>query len=426
MQSIKKLTPWAYIPTLYFAEGLPYIIINVMLVTLLKSLDVSNEMIGLTSLFYLPWTLKPLWSPVVDGISTKRNWLLMMNLCLAIVFILAGSVLFAPNAILLLIIVLSFGAILSATHDIAIDGYYLHALDKGDQAFYTGIRSTFYRLAMIFGTGVLVILAGSIGNIENSSMETGWTMSFIVAGVIFLGIYFYHRSKLPTAESDVPIKNKLGISFVEAFTEYFKQKKILVIVAFILTYRLGEGLLVKMAQPFLMDSIDMGGFEIGVIDIGIMYGTVGVISLVVGGILGGFAIKKYSLKKLIFPMALAMNLPNLLYYFLSINATEIIANSSFLSIPQSVWIQGTIIVEQFGYGFGFTAFLVYLLHTSKGKYKSSHYAISTGIMALGMMLPGVISGFLEQNYGYTWLFAASFVCAIPGMIIIFYLPFPED
>jgi PAT family beta-lactamase induction signal transducer AmpG len=425
MPTNKKLTPWAYIPTLYFAEGLPYMIINIMSVAMFKSFGVDNEYIGLTSLFYLPWMIKPIWSPIVDGISTKRNWLLTMNFLLGIVFIICGSLLFSQDMMLMIALVMMIGAFISATHDIAIDGYYLHALSKGDQAFFSGIRSTFYRLAMIFGSGFLVVLAGRIAKSEGYDISDGWIASFMLAGLIFFIIFVYQKWILPKPETDLPITNMLGISFVEAFSEYFKQKKIFVIIAFILSYRLGEGLLVKMAQPFLMDSASEGGFGIGVEEIGIIYGTFGVLALVIGGILGGVILKKVSLKNMLLPMALAMNLPNLLYYFLSFNQAGI-ESGTFLIVSKEFMIQSTIIIEQFGYGFGFTSFMVYLLHTSKGKYKSSHYAISTGIMALGMMIPGTLSGYLESSIGYTILFAISFLASIPGMLIIFYLPHAEN
>ncbi|MFH1052065.1 MAG: MFS transporter [bacterium] len=409
--------PWSFIPTQYFAEGLPYVIVNTLSVAMFKSLGVSNELIGMTSLLYLPWAIKFLWGPFVDANLTKRKWLIMMQLLLGICFAVVAFIIQMPNIFLLSIIIFTIIAFLSATHDIATDGYYLHALDQKEQAFFTGIRSTFYRFSKIFGSGLLLALAGWIST-NYSNNKFGWTITFIISASLFFFFYLYHGFILPYPLTDQPVRNEKknisSIPFIEVFKEYFKQPMIGVILAFILLYRLGEGLLEKMAQPFLIDPYKEGGLKLSEIQVGLMYGTFGVMALLAGGILGGWLIKKYSLKKLIWGFAFAMNLPNLLYAYMAYFTPDILT------------VQLCIILEQFGYGLGFTAFMVYLLYISRGKFKTSHYAISTGIMAVGMMLPGFFSGFLQQEVGYFWLFVLSFLFTIPGMLTIFFLPIYES
>jgi MFS transporter, PAT family, beta-lactamase induction signal transducer AmpG len=414
---MKKNNPWSFIPTQYFAEGLPYVIVNTMSVAMFKSLGASNEFIGLTSFLYIPWAIKFLWGPFVDANSTKRKWLLWMQLILSICFVLMALSLHLTIFTLIALIIFSIISFISATHDIATDGFYLHALNKKDQAFFTGIRSTFYRISMIFGSGLLVWLAGYLGG-NTGNIYHGWSVAFFITAGIFLLFFLYHSKILPYPHTDKPVreivKESSKVPIAKVFREYFTQDKIGLILTFILTYRLGEGILVKMAQPFLLDELNKGGLHISLGNVGIMYGTFGIIALLIGGILGGWLVKNYSLKKLIFPLALAMNIPNILYAFLA------------LYKPGIIVIQSCIIIEQFGYGLGFTAFMIYLLYISRGTFKTSHYAISTGIMAVGMMIPGFISGFLQQQLGYFWLFITSFIFTIPGMIIIFFLPYYEN
>jgi PAT family beta-lactamase induction signal transducer AmpG len=427
----EKRNPWAIVPSLYFAEGLPYILINNLSVVMLKSMGVPNDLIGYTSFLYLPWMLKFLWAPAVDGSSTKRNWILAMQFAMAAMF---GMIAFGaqwPSFFWPLTAMFTIAAFMSATHDIAIDGYYLHALGKKDQAFFTGIRSTFYRIAIIFGSGILVMLAGDIGK-RTGEISIGWTIAFIISAGLFAISSIYHKIVLPFPKTDKAIKKKASVPFAEAFKSYFGQPGIISILAYILLYRFGEGMLVKMAQPFIMDPPSAGGLGIGVTEVGLYYGTVGVIALVIGGILGGWLIKKRSLKSLIWPMALMMNLPNILYIYLassrpieisSIDLSAIFGKGATVTVH--LVLQASIAIEQFGYGFGFTAFMVFLMYMAKGKYKTTHYAISTGIMALGMMLPGFLSGWLQIQVGYFWLFVCATALTLPGMATIFFIPLKE-
>ena len=413
----KNKSPWNFIPTQYFAEGLPYVIVNTLSVAMYKSLGISNELIGITSLLYLPWAIKFLWGPFIDANLTKRKWILMMQLLLGICFTVVALIIQLPNIFLLSIIIFTVIAFLSATHDIATDGFYLHALEQKEQAFFTGIRSTFYRFSMVFGSGLLVTAAGWIGSYYDNN-KFGWTLAFLITTSLFILFYFYHKWILPYPETDKPVrsdnKNISSVPFFIVFKEYFKQPKIGVILAYILLYRFGEGLMLKMAQPFFLDSHKNGGLNLSLEEVGIMYGTFGVMALLAGGILGGWLIKKFSLKKLIWYYALAMNIPCLLFVYMA------------FTFPNHYIIQICIIVEQFGYGLGFTAYMVYLLYISKGEFKTSHYAISTGLMAFGMMIPGLLSGFIQNEVGYFLLFVISFLCTIPGMITIFFLPIYES
>lgn len=422
----RNRNPWFFIPSQYFAEGLPYVLVNNLSVVMYKSLGVANDLIGYTSFLYLPWSLKPLWSPFVDAFATKRKWVIAMQILLGAIFVITALSIPTSNFFLLTIILFTIAAFLSATHDIATDGFYLHALNKSDQAFFSGIRSTFYRLSVIFGSGLLVMFAGMFAGKAGTTLPEGWMYAFILSSVLFALFFIYHRQVLPYPLTDKPVReHSSSATFLEAFRLYFKQEKIAVILAFILIYRLGEGLLVKMAQPFLLDKRGMGGIGLTVGDVGLMYGTVGVIALLAGGILGGWLIKKYGLKRLFWFMALSMNIPNLLYVYLAAFQPDF-SFEIFGSIKIYPFIQGCIVIEQFGYGIGFSAYMVYLLYISKGKFKTSHYAISTGFMAVGMMIPGLVSGWLQMHVGYTWLFLLSFIFTIPGMCLIPFLPIKRD
>ncbi|NER25076.1 MAG: AmpG family muropeptide MFS transporter [Symploca sp. SIO1C2] len=414
---ITSQNPWWILPTLYFAQGLPYILINSVSVIMYKNMGISNAQIAFwTGLLNLPWVIKMFWGPIVDIYSTKRNWVIgtqiAMTLCL-------GAVAFSlqlPNFFFISLLIFTIGAFISATSDIATDGFYMLALTPEQQAFYAGIRSVFFRMAVIFGTGGLVILAGQLEeNLNNIPLS--WSITMAIAAVIFGIIFVYHRFSLPFPESDAPnqkTEERDKIPFVTIVSSYFKQAKIPAILAFILFYRFGEAMLVKLSNPFLLDPISEGGLGLTTSEVGLVYGTFGVISLIVGGIIGGAIISKFGLKKTIFPLALALNLPDLFYVYMAYNQ------------PSIELVYPLVSLEQFGYGLGFTAFMVYLMHVSKGEYKTSHYAISTGIMALGMMVPGMVSGFLQQSLSYPLFFVVVCFLTIPGMATIFFLPLPEE
>ncbi|WP_340114044.1 MFS transporter [Maribellus mangrovi] len=597
----KQRSPWFWIPTLYFAEGIPYVIVMTLSVIMYKRLGISNADIALyTSWLYLPWVIKPLWSPIVDILKTKRFWIIIMQLVIGVG--LAGVAFTIPVERFFQYTLAFFWLIAfsSATHDIAADGYYMLELSDGDQAFFVGIRSTFYRFAMLTGQGLLVILAGSLEtftglqplkvevqalpaevktvdfntsefqdlqqegetyfvseneltipigkvdgadadsvfhvvnqwNIDNQfypadetikkdqkvswwhqvvaepmegflrkifkaevptlSDEVGnyaiipirlsnqpepnqvqvlnfgyekgdksiklireyryefsdknwdkpafavvqldskldrpttasfigrsgnisfaWSVVFMVIAAMFVLFFIYHRFILPRPASDVPNKAEgSGVltEFLKTFASFFQKKQIGVAILFMLLYRLAESQLVKLASPFLLDAREVGGLGLTTGDLGLVYGTAGMIALTIGGILGGVVASRNGLKYWIWWMALAINLPNLAYLLLS------------LFTPESLWyVAAAVVIEQFGYGFGFTAYMLYMIYISQGKYKTAHYALTTGFMALGMMIPGMISGWLQEIVGYQNFFIWVMICTIPIFLVLPFL-----
>lgn len=439
----KSISPWFYVPSLYFAEGMPYMIINAVSVVFYKNLGISNPQIAFwTSIINLPWVVKMFWGPAVDIYSTKRRWLLTMQfamcLCLAVLafsfqlpnsfftisfsfgpFLGLGPLAFSfqtSTFFSVSLAILFIGAFISATYDIATDGFYMLALSEEKQAFFVGIRTLCYRLAIIFSTGFLVYFAGNLEK-NNGNIPLSWSITLGLASVIFAILFVFHLFTLPQPE----VKNsresettRNEIPFVSVIRSYFAQRGIFAILAFILLYRLGEAMLVKIATLFLLDETTAGGLGLSTEQYGLVYGTFGVISLISGGILGGLVIAKYGLKKCLLPMALALNLPDLFYVYMAYNK------------PPLELVYPLVSLEQFGYGLGFTAFTVYLMHICKGEYKTSHFAISTGLMALGLMLPGAISGQIQQSIGYPTFFIYVFLLTIPGMATIFFIPLDEE
>lgn len=599
--STKQRSPWFWVPSLYFAEGIPYVLVMTLSVIMYKRLGISNTDIALyTSWLYLPWVIKPLWSPIVDILKTKRFWIIIMQLVIGVG--LAGVAFTIPVDRFFQFTLAFFWLIAfsSATHDIAADGYYMLELSTGDQAFFVGIRSTFYRIAMLTGQGLLVILAGSLEtytglqplkvevqainssiqtiefspqdfialdeegetffvseneltipigtvdgeqagdiiarvnqwNIQNQFYEAdevlpqkselswwqnhislpfenflkkvfntevvplsdeignyailpiqiskqpvqndvlvlnfgyekgdksiklareyrfefseknwdkpafavvqldsklnkptsasfigrsgnisfAWSVVFMVIAAMFVLFFIYHRFILPRPASDVPNKTEgsgVFTEFVKTFTTFFQKKQIGVAILFMLLYRLAESQLVKLASPFLLDAREVGGLGLTTGDLGLVYGTVGMVSLTVGGILGGVVASQNGLKYWLWWMAAAINLPNLSYLLLS------------LFTPESLWyVAAAVVVEQFGYGFGFTAYMLYMIYISQGKYKTAHYALTTGFMALGMMIPGMISGWLQEIIGYQNFFIWVMICTIPIFLVLPFL-----
>jgi MFS transporter, PAT family, beta-lactamase induction signal transducer AmpG len=432
--------PWIWVPTIYFAEGLPYTIVNLVSVVFFKNLGASNELIGLTSILYLPWVLKGFWGPVVDIYSTRRRWILRLELLSAALFLCLAFIVFEPNILTASIICFAFIAFVSATHDIAIDGFYLDALNKNDQALFVGVRSTAYKFSWLFGNGALVFLAGFIaqqyviganadgkmvyGNVELllagfhisiSAVAFGWAVAFAVCGILFLLIYLFQFFYLPypetrSAKSDEP---QVKHNFFEAFKTYFTQVRIGWIVLYVLIFRLGDALMLKMTPPFLMDPIENGGMAISTKEIGILNGTVGTISLLAGGILGGVLIAKQGLRRWMWPTALMQNTAIILYWILAVYR------------PALLWVYVANSYEQFSYGLGVSAYTVFLMRTVMPEFKASHYAITTAFMAAGVLVPQIFSGYLQAWLGYQNYFFMSFLVAIPGLVTIFFLPLED-
>ncbi len=402
---------WAWVPSLYYAEGIPYIVVMYVSVMFYKSMGISNAQVALyTSWLYLPWVIKPLWSPIVDMLKTKRLWIVVMQLIVGAS--LGGIALSIPTNHYFKYTMAFFWllAFSSATHDIAADGFYMLGLSQKNQSFFIGIRSTFYRFAMITGQGVLIMLAGYFET-KASSIAVAWSYTFYIITFLFLAFFVYHKFILPYPKIDMPaIRDKTqGVfkDFFEAFVIFFKKDQIGKAIAFLLIFRFGEAQLVKLAQPFLYDPRAQGGLGLSLEEIGFVYGTVGILALTIGGILGGFLAAKGGLKKWIWWMFAAINIPHLLYIYMSYAQP-----SNFLII--NLCVAG----EQFGYGFGFTAYMLYMIYISDGNFKTAHYAICTGFMALSMMIPGMFSGWIQEILGYKHFFLWVFLTMIPGYYII--------
>ena len=425
MNSTKRISPWAWVPTLYFAQGIPYFIVNNISVLMFAKMGVPNgEMALFTSLLYLPWTIKPFWSPFIDIIKTKRWWIISMQILMSIAFILltlsipkpdeatiaAGTTPISMFTITLVLFIIT--AFASATHDIAADGFYMLALKQSDQAAFVGIRSTFYRLASIFGQGVLVAIAGAI-ELRNKDIPLSWTITMLVTAVMFSLVTFYHLFAMPKPTSDKSVLTPGTASakaifqeFGRTFATYFTKPSVWLAIAFMLLYRLPEAFLIKMCMPFLVASKEAGGLELSTAEVGIVYGTIGVIFLTVGGILGGLFASRIGLKKSIWWMAACMTLPCLTFVYLAIGQ------------PDNLFaISTAIAIEQFGYGFGFTAYMLYMMYFSEGEFKTSHYAICTAFMALSMMIPGMFAGYLQEAVGYVNFFWIVILCCAATIVV---------
>lgn len=591
MNSQKKTSPWAWIPTLYFAQGLPYVAVMTISVIMYKRLGISNTDIALyTSWLYLPWVIKPFWSPFIDLLKTKRWWVVTMQMLVGAGLAGIAFTIPAPHFFQITLAIFWLVAFSSATHDIAADGFYMLALDTHDQAMYVGIRSTFYRVATIAGQGLLVILAGLLesntgltplslgvkagpqyaseialpstdyvtdsnndemhfvatpavleigtaanpaqvdsvnawvkqqniangfaapetaattqsstaakgqelskfelfikntfgenrertqhqltGNIGvikvclsqqpkpgekvvlNTVHKTGdqsifltqgdriefnadnwnkpayitiqvdpklkeassasfestsgnialaWSITFFVLAGFFIAICLYHKYILPKPASDRAVceatASNIFKEFFATFVTFFKKKQVWVAVLFMLLYRLPEAQLVKLINPFLLDPKELGGLGLTTGQVGLVYGTIGILGLTVGGIIGGIVAAKGGLRKWLWPMAWSISLTCATFVYLSYYQ------------PDSLFIINLcVFIEQFGYGFGFTAYMLYLIYFSDGEHKTAHYAICTAFMALGMMLPGMAAGWLQELIGYKHFFYWVMIC----------------
>ncbi|MCI0511827.1 MFS transporter [candidate division KSB1 bacterium] len=531
-------SPWFWIPSLYFAEGIPYIVAMTVSVVMFKTLGISNTAIAFwTSILYLPWVIKPLWGPLVDIVSTKRNWVFICQLLLGVCFAGVALILSLPLFFTFTIIILWLVAFTSASHDIAADGFYMLGLSTHQQAWFTGIRSTFYRLAMLTGQGLLVIIAGyiqshsgldpvdlridavsqlnlpqqvdttffepaaisdqpkirvsatrlqlkvgikdtipvlirlsqapenkqdivvtlnhasgskdinlvaggrlvfnesnwnqadtaffcldhrieepisSVYKVTAGNIILSWSVTFGFLAGLFILFAIYHLLMLPLPFKDVPgakqSMQQFWVTFEEVFVSFFKRKHIISLLGFLLFYRFAESQLVKLASPFLLDVPEKGGLGLSTSQVGFAYGTVGIACLTIGGILGGIIAARYGLKKWLWPMAIAINIPDVVYVFLSQTMTH------------NLWLINLCVgIEQLGYGFGFTAYMLVMLYASKGKYETAHYALATGLMSLGMMLPGMISGYIQQLLGYSNFFIWIMIAVVPAMLPVFFI-----
>ena len=401
------MSAWRWIPTLYFAQAVPFVVVMTVSVVMYKTLGISNTDIALyTSWLYLPWVVKPLWSPLIDLFASKRLWILAMQLAIGSSLALVALTLPMAHFFQMSLAVLWLLAFASATHDIAADGFYMLALQQHQQAAFVGVRSAFFRVGMIASQGGLVYLAGTLGDLTGN-VALAWSIVFAVTGTLFLVLCGWHRFALPSPAIDHAVEHETLVrGFVASFASFFRKKGIVPILAFLLLFRFAEAQALKLITPFLLDPRGLGGLGLSTEEVGIVYGTIGVIALTVGGILGGVVIARDGLRRWLWPMVVAMHVPNLVFVYLA-----------FAQPASIVTICAALAVEQFGYGFGFSAFLLFMVMVADGPTRTAHYAICTGFMALGMMLPGMASGWIQEQLGYANFFAWVCLATIPSFIV---------
>lgn len=406
-------SPWRWVPTLYFAEGLPNVLVTFVSVTMYMQLGMSDTDIALyTSWLQLPWVLKWLWSPLVDLVKTKRWWVLLMQLLLGAALAGVAFTLDGPWWLQGTMCCFFLMAFLSATHDIAADGFYMLALDSHSQSLFVGIRNTFYRLAVIFGQGVLISIAGVLQRWLPDSKAYTWSLLFYGLAGLFLLLSLYHFRSLPHPDADTPrpaTLSAVGSGMVKMLASFVKKmpwRAFAAAMVFMLFYRFPEAMLGKMTSTFLQRPPEEGGLGLSPIQFGIANGTVGLIGLLAGGIIGGWLAARDGLKRWLWPFVLALTLPDLVYVWMS------------YAMPTNIYvISSCLFVEQFGYGLGFTALTLYMLFFAQGDYKTSHYAICTAISYLGLMLPGMASGWLKDMMGYRHFFLAVMACCAVTFIV---------
>lgn len=407
---LKKSNAWLWIPTLYFASGLPYHAITSISDIMYKDMGIGNDRIALyTSLLLIPWTIKPLWSPIVEMVSTRRKWTLASQLLLAICFAAIALAIPSKHFLALTLAAFFIGAFVSSTHDIALDGFYMLGLPQEKQSFFSGIRNTFYRIATVFSSGILVMLANRLGHSLGSD-TLAWSATFATTGIIMLVLWLYHTKAMPTPSKDTrgntnSIKGAFR-NYGDIIRSYFQKPGIIQALLFLLLFRFPEAQLAKMGKLFLMDEAAKGGLALDKGEIGFIYGVLGVIGLIIGGIVGGICISRKGLKYWLWPMVIAISLPDAVYIYMS--------TAQHASLTA---VAGSIFIEQLGYGFGFTAYTLYMIYFAQGKYPTAHFAISTAFMSLGMMLPGMFAGQLQESMGYNNFFIWVTACTIVTFIV---------
>ena len=392
-----KSSPWLWVPTLYLIEGLPYAIVNTIALAIFKDMGVDNGTLGpLTTLISLPWLIKPLWSPFMDIFRSKRWWILLTQFTmLATLAVIAFCLPFCSMSLLMALFVIV--AFASATHDISADGYYMLALDMQQQSSFVGIRNTFYRGGLVLGQGLLVMLGGVLQK-RSGDIPRSWAIVLMICAAVLACVAIYHLFFLPKAAEDedkrgVKSSGSVMAEFVESFKSFFLKKGVWWAIAFLLLFRLPEALSLNLLYPFFKDGAEVGGLGAGTEMYGLVYGTFGVVALLLGGILGGLFASKFGLRRSMWPMALSLALPCAVYLLMA------------LFRPETVWTIGSLIViDQFGYGFGFTAYTLFMMRFVDGPLKTSHYAICTAFMWLSMKLPALVAGYLQQWLGYVGFF----------------------
>lgn len=404
-----------WVPTLAFLGAIPFIVAQQLSSVLYKNLGISNDEITFyTSLLYLPWVIKPLWSPLVDIFKTKRFWIIVTQMLIGASLVALSFSLQTPYFFAVSLAVMWLIAFASSTHDVAADGFYMLGLSPPDRAKFIGVRSMFYRIANVIGGGIPVLVSDRLFHISGN-WANAWSIVFLVLASVLIALALYHLWALPKPQEDqsiLQLQNKTATvsevikEFFATFRAFFLKKEIGFAIAFILLFRLGESQALKVVSLFMLDPREKGGLGLSNHDFGLAYSIIGISFLTLGGLLGGWLISRHGLKKMLWLMMAAVHLPNIAFLFLA-----------YLQ-PDNLWIiSGALAIEQFGYGFGFTAFLMVLMMIADGPHKTSHYALCTGLMAAGMMIPGMFSGALSKFFGYPHFFAWVCLCTIPGFIM---------
>jgi len=396
-------------------------------VVMYKRLGITNSDIALyTSWLYLPWVIKPLWSPVVELNRTKRWWTVTTQFAISAALVAVALALGSPVFFAVTLALLWAMALTSATHDIACDGFYMLGLPAHEAAAFVGVRSTAYRLAMITGQGAFVVLAGHLEQLAPDEPRRAWAITFAALAAVMAALAAWHRIILPRPTGDrpgaapadtlpadtAPVSTTAhatplrGPTFLEVFASFFRRPGIGATLAFLLLFRFAEAQLVKLVTPFLLDARDAGGLGLSTSDVGIAYGTVGAIALTSGGLLGGWLASRHGLRRLLWLFVAAIHLPDAIFVWL---ATVQPTNFTLVSVA--------VALEQFGYGFGFTAYILFMIMVSRGAQQTAHYAICTGFMALGMMLPGMFAGALQEWLGYQHFFVWVLLSTVPGFAV---------
>lgn len=418
MEKAKQRSPWAWVPSVSFGQGVPYVAVMMLSTVMYKNLGISNaDLAFYTAWLYLPWVVKPLWSPILEMFGTKRRWTVLMQLVGGAGLAAVALTLHAPDFFRWTLVIFWLMAFSSATHDIASDGFYMLGLPtQHQQAAFVGVRSAFYKLAMIGGQGGLVYIAGELIKASGDPAHA-WSVVFALMAALYLSLCAYHQFVLPRPDTDHrhTTGGALWQDFIHTFRSFFQKPGILVTLGFLLLYRLGEAQLLKMAAPFLLDPRDKGGLGLSTSDFGLVYGTIGVCALVIGGLAGGVTVSRFGLKRALLPMVFIMHVPDLVFVYLA------------TALPDNlVVVAACLAVEQFGYGFGFAAFLLYMVLVADGEHKTAHYAICTGFMALGMMLPGMVSGWIQQTLGYQHFFIWACISTLPAFVMTMLVRIPAE
>ncbi|WP_434501744.1 MFS transporter [Prevotella sp.] len=411
----RKISPVAWVPTLYFAMGMPFVVLNMVCTLMYKGFGVSDSEIALwTSLIMLPWTLKPLWSPFLEMYKTKKFFVVFTQVLTGIIFALVAFGLQLPSPFAITISLFAVIALSGSTHDIAADGFYMASLSTSEQARWIGWQGAFYNIAKIAATGGLVYLAGVF--IDDYGVRNAWMIIMLIIGVMMITLGCYHGLVLRSAASSSPVNITLREHLRElcdVFVDFFQKKHIIYYLFFIILYRFAEGFVMKIVPLFLKAPRAEQGLGLTEQQIGICYGTFGAAAFVIGSILAGYYIAHRGLRKSIFSLALVFNIPFVAYTILAIYQ------------PESLWLVGScIVMEYFGYGFGFVGLTLFMMQqVARGKHQMAHYAFASGIMNLGVMLPGMLSGFVSDWLGYRAFFVFVLLCAIPAILITRFVPF---